>query len=83
MRQLKVEILRISSIFIDFFFSLRFGHTRGKTTLSCFLTRSCRFATPFAELSSYLCTPSVANAAFSSNLTIPLSNLRGCLKFCI
>ena len=26
-------------------FSLRLGHTRGKTTLSCFLTRSCRCAT--------------------------------------
>ena len=26
-------------------YSLRLGHTRGKTTLSCFLTPSCRFAT--------------------------------------
>ncbi len=28
--------------------SLRFGHARGKTTLSCFLTLSRRFATPMA-----------------------------------
>ena len=30
--------------------SLRFGHARGKTTLSCFLTLSRRYATPMATL---------------------------------
>ena len=32
--------------------SLRLGHTRGKTTLSCFLTLSCRFATRSERLYS-------------------------------
>ena len=31
--------------------SLRLGHTRGKTTLSCFLRPSCRFATSRGSLS--------------------------------
>ena len=45
----KVEILRISSFFMLFFYrrllSLWLGHLRGKTTPSCFLTPSGRFAT--------------------------------------
>ncbi len=56
MRELKVEILWISSNFNRLFLP------------------------PFAKLSSYLCTPSVANIAFSSNLPIHFQNLRGCLK---
>ena len=36
----------------DFLFSLRFGHAQGKTTLSCFLTLSRRYATPSAFVSS-------------------------------
>ena len=49
----KVSIirLRISESAPDF--SLRLGHTRGKTILNRFLTRSCRFATPKRNLRGF------------------------------
>ena len=49
--------------------SLRFGHARGKTTLSCFLTLSRRFATPmaFAQMRTPLATGAVVRILYPSS----------------
>ena len=68
----------LCSLFLRIQFSLRLGHAQGKTTLSCFLTPSRRFATLKTIINRfYLFTSSIMNASrvspsrMSLNFSIP------------
>ena len=51
--------------------SLQFGHARGKTTLSCFLTSSRRFTTPmaYAQMRTPFCDSASHRGRFKSSRT--------------